>query len=303
MNSYLLQFLEWFYQDSVQCPDFRPRDRPMEILLWESLDQERTGTKKSTMTLIFWLLQNSCPSGGKLRKPNLKAERSSLVTIGMYSPSLGTFAIDPKTGIEYSAISDLPAIMFAKELIEAYPEAKIILSTRDVDAWHRSMALSIDANAHDKVRHFMQLFHPLTFQYTVFTKIYHIFFQGDFKNQGRNVYEEYNAMIRGLAPKDRFLEYHVSEGWEPLCEFLGKDVPKREMLNENSGKVFQERFEKIQEKWKREIYWNVGRCLGTVAFVGLAVGSFFWQDLLFEKLKRLEGLRRFPGIVKTVRYK
>lgn len=72
----------------------------------------------------------------------------------------------------------------------------------------------------------MQLFHPLTFQYTVFTKMYHIFFRGDFKNQAKNAYE-YNAMIRGLVPKERFLEYYVSEGWEPLCEFLGKEVPER----------------------------------------------------------------------------
>lgn len=34
------------------------------------------------------------------------------------------------------SLCDWPAIAFAKELIEAYPEAKIILTTRDVDSWH-----------------------------------------------------------------------------------------------------------------------------------------------------------------------
>ncbi|KAH6699995.1 hypothetical protein BKA64DRAFT_655494 [Cadophora sp. MPI-SDFR-AT-0126] len=300
MNSYLLQFLEWFYRDSVQCPDFRPRDRPMEIL---ALGVSRSGTDSLKHALEVLGYEKVYHGFDLLAAPEqlpfwreatkAKFEGGKKFTRDDWDRIFGNCR----------AISDLPAIMFAKELIEAYPEAKIILSTRDLDAWHRSVALSIDANAHDKVRHFMQLFHPLTFQYTVLTKIYHMFFRGDFKNQGRNVYEEYNAMIRGLAPKDRFLEYHVSEGWEPLCEFLGKDVPKREMPNENSGKVFQGRFEKIQGKWKREIYWNIGKCLGTVAFIGLAVGSFFWRDLLFEKLKRLEGLRRFAGIVKTVRYK
>jgi len=33
-------------------------------------------------------------------------------------------------------------------------------------------------------------------------------------------------MIRGLVPKDRLLEWSVEDGWEPLCKFLGKDVPK-----------------------------------------------------------------------------
>ena len=34
------------------------------------------------------------------------------------------------------AICDWPAVAFAKELIEAYPEAKVIVTTRDVDSWH-----------------------------------------------------------------------------------------------------------------------------------------------------------------------
>lgn len=36
------------------------------------------------------------------------------------------------------AVSDWPAVAFAEELIKTYPEAKIILTTRDVDSWHAS---------------------------------------------------------------------------------------------------------------------------------------------------------------------
>src|SRR5271155_3453576 len=36
------------------------------------------------------------------------------------------------------AVCDWPAVAFAKELIEAYPEAKVILTGRDVDPWHAS---------------------------------------------------------------------------------------------------------------------------------------------------------------------
>jgi hypothetical protein len=41
------------------------------------------------------------------------------------------------------------------------------------------------------------------------------------------LYEEYNAMIKGLVPPEKLLEYHVSEGWGPLCKWLGKRFPKR----------------------------------------------------------------------------
>ena len=35
------------------------------------------------------------------------------------------------------AVCDVPAIHFADELMDTYPDAKVILTTRDVDAWHR----------------------------------------------------------------------------------------------------------------------------------------------------------------------
>lgn len=34
------------------------------------------------------------------------------------------------------AVCDWPACAFAKELIEAYPNAKVILTTREVESWH-----------------------------------------------------------------------------------------------------------------------------------------------------------------------
>ena len=39
--------------------------------------------------------------------------------------------------LSMQAVSDWPACAFAKELIEAYPEAKVILTNRDVDSWHK----------------------------------------------------------------------------------------------------------------------------------------------------------------------
>lgn len=36
------------------------------------------------------------------------------------------------------AICDWPCVAFAKELIEAYPDAKVIVTTREVDSWHSS---------------------------------------------------------------------------------------------------------------------------------------------------------------------
>ena len=40
---------------------------------------------------------------------------------------------------DYDGIADVPGICFVEELVEAYPDAKVMLQTRDVEAWIRSM--------------------------------------------------------------------------------------------------------------------------------------------------------------------
>jgi len=51
------------------------------------------------------------------------------------------------------------------------------------------------------------------------------YYQGSFKDHGKRVYEEHNLSVRRLVPRDKLLEYRVSEGWEPLCAFLRKKIP------------------------------------------------------------------------------
>lgn len=47
------------------------------------------------------------------------------------------------------AVCDWPAVAFAKELIEAYPEAKVLMTERDVDSWHASTMKTVDWRAND----------------------------------------------------------------------------------------------------------------------------------------------------------
>lgn len=51
---------------------------------------------------------------------------------------------------------------------------------------------------------------------------------GDLSNSValRKTYEDHYAHIRSKVPKGRLLNLHPREGWAPICEFLGHDVPK-----------------------------------------------------------------------------
>jgi hypothetical protein len=128
-------------------------------------------------------------------------------------------------------VSDILSILFAKELIEAYPEAKVILTHRNFDTWFKSCSESLD----------VALAHPINFglmqplvtifrrhdRWTrpVLLKTWAILFKGNFKANARDVWDEHYGLIRSLVPPERLLEYDVKTGWDPLVEFLGVEHP------------------------------------------------------------------------------
>ena len=54
-------------------------------------------------------------------------------------------------------------------------------------------------------------------------------------------FDRHTAAVRAGIPKKRLLEYEVSQGWQPLCEFLGVDVPDTPFPKVNSREEMQAR--------------------------------------------------------------
>ena len=50
-------------------------------------------------------------------------------------------------------------------------------------------------------------------------------------------YERHNVAVRAGVPADRLLEHDVTQGWEPLCGFLGLPVPDRPMPRTNDRRA------------------------------------------------------------------
>ncbi|KAF2144704.1 uncharacterized protein K452DRAFT_266752 [Aplosporella prunicola CBS 121167] len=140
------------------------------------------------------------------------------------------------------SLCDWPAIAFAKELIEAYPDAKILLTTRDVDSWHASCLKTVDWRANDPELKMVAkwdwgagLYQPML------EKFWTSFFKGDFKKYGKQIYQEHYAEIRKLVPPENLLEYRMGQGWEPLCEFLEVPVPDTKFPHTNDTDGFVDR--------------------------------------------------------------
>ncbi|OAR02278.1 hypothetical protein LLEC1_05426 [Akanthomyces lecanii] len=127
------------------------------------------------------------------------------------------------------AVCDWPSIAFAKELIEAYPEAKVVLTNRDVHSWHASTMKTVYWRVTDRHLRWLSYFDWAAGQYyPMLKKFFDTFFDGDFPNRGKEIFERHYAEVRSLVPKENLLEYCVTDGWEPLCNFLDVPVPKEQ---------------------------------------------------------------------------
>ncbi|KAF1734206.1 hypothetical protein CRV24_005742 [Beauveria bassiana] len=183
----------------------------------------------------------------------------------------------------------MPAAYFAEELIEAYPDAKIILTVRDTESWFATWPLGVslltihDSSYSRTIRPIQDspltpfvsmmdwlLLMPTRWVKPMFQTIDRMLFQGDFVSNGRRVYEEHNARVRALAPPGKLLEYHVREGWTPLCAFLGREVPENLVAEEtphlNSSTAFIDMYHGINY---RLLFAQGKRLLDVAAYTAL----------------------------------
>lgn len=146
---------------------------------------------------------------------------------------------------DYRSTVDWPGCHFYAELAERYPDAKVILSTRDPERWHESMSetilkgmaeMGLDVEFPDD--------HPVKFGGVLISQKALDF---DFSKENMvAALERHNAAVRAAIPADRLLEFEVSEGWEPLCAFLGVPVPDEPFPRTNERENFGEHIETVK---------------------------------------------------------
>jgi Sulfotransferase domain len=143
-------------------------------------------------------------------------------------------AVDwPAVFAGYQSTVDWPGAAYWRELADAFPTAKIILTVRDADGWYDSVHNTIfrmfgDGPPDERVDQARQIVPGLD----VFTEfhrkmIWDGFFDGRFADReyAIRVFEEHNAAVLRDAPADRLLTISAGAGWAPLCDFLGTPVP------------------------------------------------------------------------------
>jgi hypothetical protein len=139
---------------------------------------------------------------------------------------------------------DWPGTYLWRELVERYPAAKVVLTVRDPARWYDSAYRTIYQAAMNAPGDGEQV--P---EATVAAKamLRRVVWEGTFggrfadRDHAIRVFEEHNAAVRREVPAGRLLEYEVSQGWQPLCAFLGVPAPEVPFPRLNDAASFQAR--------------------------------------------------------------
>ena len=180
----------------------------------------------------------------------------------------------------YDAAHGLGVAALADELLEAYPEAKVVLTARDADSWIKSWQLSV-LHFHSrwqKWRWIWLLAGGVERDFQIFRETAvpcwsygHPF---DAEEQ-RRFYVDYNQHIRDVVPKDRLLEFPPAEGWKPLCEFLGQPVPPKEVPFPHAT-ARNALGEEMSAMWRRALTRALARIMSTLGLSAIAIILLLW---------------------------
>lgn len=121
----------------------------------------------------------------------------------------------------YHATTDAPSCSFWRELVEFFPDAKVIHTKRDPEKWFESTQATV--------------FSPQWVERTLSLPPLKTFFEkavypefGDHlhdRDAMLDLFARHTEEVVATVPVDRLLLFEAGDGWGPLCEFLGVPVP------------------------------------------------------------------------------
>jgi hypothetical protein len=145
---------------------------------------------------------------------------------------------------------DWPAAFFYRELMEKYPDAKVLLSVRNHESWERSMRDTIweiyfgrgvlhhVAQARYQVDPTFRRWYDLNVRMCWVTGAP---FAGAYaeRRQLIDAAAAWDEEVKATVPADRLIVWEPADGWEPICEAIGAPVPAEPLPNVNDTEGFK----------------------------------------------------------------
>jgi hypothetical protein len=152
----------------------------------------------------------------------------------------------------FQATMDLPMALYFEQVMEEFPDCKFILTTRkSSEVWFRSwdtLTKSITQPTRVGGRFFTNVKQYSNYLRWLFSVVNRdesyltvpLPLPDQNKEASIATYEEHNHRVRAAIPKDRLLEFRVTDGWEPLCNFLEiSECPTTPFPKTNSARSVQ----------------------------------------------------------------
>ena len=145
----------------------------------------------------------------------------------------------------YIGTTDNPASMLWEELLEVYPDAKVVLYERDPESWYKSVKETIMCLApytsYWGVRVIMNTVNRpmgklLRATWGIWCGDYNLVARKDFETNKAlliDYYLKYNKRVKARCPADKLLLFNIKDGWAPLCAHLDLPIPNEPFPHEN----------------------------------------------------------------------
>lgn len=168
----------------------------------------------------------------------------------------------------YGSAVDFPASVVYQELMEAFPDAKVVHTVRDPERWYESTLETI-YQGRTLVPRWMQRLVPFTGRFAdmVDLMVWDRVFEGRFEDRAYALarFDEWTDEVIATVPPERLLVFDVRDGWEPLCAFLGVLQPAGEFPRVNDRESILRRFRVIRAATRTVPAMLAGAVVGLVA--------------------------------------
>lgn len=174
---------------------------------------------------------------------------ADLEQVGVWDAAMDGDADWDEVFAGFQATVDWPGGYFWRELSERYPDANVLLSVRDAEKWEPSFRETIwNMCFGGSVLNLVSLARAqVDPQWERYLELVDRMFwgpQGTFAaghetpQQMIAQFEAHNELVKASVPPERLLVWSVTEGWEPLCEFLEVPVPNEPLPHVNDRETF-----------------------------------------------------------------
>lgn len=176
---------------------------------------------------------------------------------------------------KYTATVDNPGCCVWRELLEAYPEAKVILTLhpRGPEAWYESTIDTIYFTETMWQFKFLKLMTPFARKMGNMTSklIWQRSHKGTMVDKSAAIarYHKHLEEIKAEVSQEKLLIFKVDQGWGPICRFLGVDIPETDFPNVNDRAAIKKSIADISKG----------------AYVFLTIGAFALAGIIYGLIK------------------